>query len=124
MKRTGQIDHSTKDKNGEKPAGRLDLWLWHARFFRRREDAMEFVEAGKVRLERHEQVRRVTKAATFISPGDILVFSTGGRTHRVRVLSHAERRSDAAQASTLYSFELPSGASACETSSRPDHRGG
>jgi len=88
--------------NAETDAARLDVWLWHAHFFRRREDAGAFVEAGKVRLERHGQIRRVSKRATFVGQGDILTFVTGGKPHRVRITAFAERRSEAASARALY----------------------
>jgi ribosome-associated heat shock protein Hsp15 len=81
---------------------RLDAWLWHARFFRRREDARSFISDGRVRIERAGKLRRCDKPGTPLAVGDVLVFHTGGVTHRVRVLATVERRGDADSAVGLY----------------------
>ena len=77
---------------------RLDKWLWFARFFKSRSQAEAVIEAGAVRLNG----RPVAKAAQPVRPGDELVFATGKRRRRVRVVAAAERRGPAAEARALY----------------------
>lgn len=77
--------------------GRLDKWLWHARFFRTRSLATRAVASG-IRINGH----RVTKPATSIRPGDVLTFAQAGTVRVIEILALAERRDAAPTARTLY----------------------
>ena len=89
---------------------RADLWLWHARFFKTRALASEFLGKGRAKLTRHGQTQRLDKPARSVHPGDELVFSIGGRVFSVRVLGLGERRGPAPEARALYEdLSPPSG---------------
>ncbi len=82
---------------------RLDNWLFHARFYRRRPLAQAAASAGKIRLNG----MRVARPSHAIKPGDILTLPVpfGGRgagVMAVRVLALAERRGPASAARNLY----------------------
>ena len=77
---------------------RIDKWLWCARFFKSRSLAQSVVEAGEVRLNGMP----VAKAAQAVRPGDEVVFATGKRWRRVRVVGLATRRGPAPEAQALY----------------------
>lgn len=82
---------------------RLDIWLWRARFIKTRSEAARVVQAGKVRLTRGGQTRRVTKAHTALTPGDVLAFMRGSKLMHVQMLNAGTRRGPASEAQTLYS---------------------
>jgi ribosome-associated heat shock protein Hsp15 len=84
---------------------RIDKWLWFARFFKSRALAAAVAESGEVRLNGAV----VAKAAQGVRPGDELVFPTGPRWHRVKVLALGDRRGPAPEAQGLYEV-LPGGA--------------
>ena len=77
---------------------RLDKWLFFARFFKSRALATRVVESGEVRLNG----RVVAKPAQTVSPGDELIFPTGPKWRRLRVLALAEQRGSAPEAQRLY----------------------
>ncbi|MFC7048317.1 RNA-binding S4 domain-containing protein [Emcibacter nanhaiensis] len=77
---------------------RIDLWLWHARFFKTRSLATKMCRAGKVRL--NGQVIR--KASVTVGPEDVLTFPQGDHVRIARILALAERRGPAAEAQSLY----------------------
>jgi ribosome-associated heat shock protein Hsp15 len=77
---------------------RIDKWLWFARFFKSRSLAASVVEAGEVRLNGAP----VVKTAQAVKVGDELVFPTGPKWHRVRVLALGDRRGPAPEAQGLY----------------------
>lgn len=77
---------------------RIDQWLFFARFFKSRALATRVVEEGGVRLNG----RVVGKPAQAVFPGDELIFPTGPKWRRVRVLALAAARRPAAEARTLY----------------------
>ena len=81
--------------------GRLDKWLFHARFYRTRPLAQAAASTGKVRLNG----ARVDKPGHAIRPGDVLTLTSPRRRAEiiaVRVLALAERRGSASEARTLY----------------------
>lgn len=82
----------------ERPALRLDKWLWHARFVRRRELAAGLVAERRVRLNGQP----VVKTHQLVRPGDILVLTEGERIRVVRVKDLGLRRRGAADAAALY----------------------
>jgi ribosome-associated heat shock protein Hsp15 len=83
-------------------SARIDVWLWHARFFKTRAMAGRFVTAGRVRLFRDGQESRPDKASRSVRPGDQLVFVLGPRLVEVQILALGERRGPASEAQTLY----------------------
>lgn len=83
-------------------AARLDVWLWRARFFKTRSLATRFVEAGRVRVTRAEQILRGRKPAFPVAVGDVLTFSRRGRIESLRVLAIPTRRGPAVEAQGLY----------------------
>ena len=79
-------------------AGRLDKWLWHARFFKTRGLAQKACESGRIRVNG----RRITKAHRTVGPGDVLTFVQGRMVRIVRIMAVAERRGPATEARQLY----------------------
>lgn len=77
---------------------RIDLWLWHARFFRTRSLAAAAVAAGQVRVDGN----RVTRPARPVRPGDTLTFAQGNRIRLIRVEAMAYRRGPAEEAAALF----------------------
>jgi len=82
----------------EPAALRLDKWLWHARFVRRRELAAGLVAERRVRLNGQP----VVKTHQLVRPGDVLVLIDGERIRVVRVKDLGARRRGAAEAAALY----------------------
>ena len=84
----------------ERSAQRLDLWLWHARVCRQRQDCAALIEKGAVRINR--QV--TTKPHSRIRVGDVLGLPGHPRPAvRIwRVVALAERRGSVSDAATLY----------------------
>lgn len=80
------------------PSLRIDRWLFHARFVRRREWAATLLSERRVRLNG----QLVCKTHQPVRPGDILTLSVGQRILVVRVLELGERRGPPAEARTLY----------------------
>ncbi len=77
--------------------GRLDKWLWAARFFKTRGLAKEAVEAGRVRMA-GERV----KPSRALRVGDELSIQAGEVTWVVRVAGLSDRRGPACEARLLY----------------------
>jgi ribosome-associated heat shock protein Hsp15 len=77
---------------------RIDKWLWFARFFKTRSLAASVVAAGEVLVNG----QAATKTAQTVKPGDELVFATGPKRRRVRVVALGERRGPAPEAQALY----------------------
>lgn len=79
---------------------RLDLWLWHARVCRHRQDCAALIEKGAVRINR--QVTR--KPHSKIRVGDVLGLPGHPRPEvRIwRVIALASRRGSATDAALLY----------------------
>lgn len=77
---------------------RLDLWLWHARFFRTRSLAAAAVAAGRVRVDGNP----VTRPARPVRPGETLTFSQGNRIRLIRIVATAGRRGPAGEAAALF----------------------
>lgn len=79
-------------------AGRLDKWLFHARFYRTRPLAQAAAESGRIRLNG----ARVIKPGHAVRCGDILTLRSGAQIMAVRIVALAERRGPAPEARTLY----------------------
>ena len=78
--------------------GRLDKWLFHARFYRTRPLAQAATASGRIRLNGV----KVDKPGHALKPGDVLTLGRGGQVIAVRVLALAERRGPAPEAQALY----------------------
>jgi ribosome-associated heat shock protein Hsp15 len=81
---------------------RVDIWLWRARFFRTRALATDYVSRKGIRITRHGQTRKTSKAGQRIAPGDVLTFYKAKAIETVEVLDVGERRGPAAEAAGLY----------------------
>ncbi len=77
---------------------RLDKWLWHARFVRRRPMVEELVSARRVRLNG----QLVQKTHQLVHEGDVLTLRLQREIRIVRVRRLGERRGSARDASRLY----------------------
>ncbi|GBD43109.1 Heat shock protein 15 [bacterium HR40] len=82
----------------ERVAIRIDRWLVHARFVRRRELVPGFLVERRVRLNGQP----VTKSHQPVRPGDVLTLILGRRLVLVRVMALGDRRGPASEARRLY----------------------
>ena len=78
--------------------GRIDKWLWHARFYRTRSLAQAAVSAGRIR----RNGVRIEKPGHEVKPGDILTIARGRDVAVVRILACGTRRGPAGEAQALY----------------------
>ena len=85
------------------PKGRLDKWLWHARFFKTRSLAASKVSEGKIRVN----AQTVTKRSASVTPGDVLTFAQGDWVRVIQVEAIGERRGPATEAQGLYTDLSP-----------------
>ena len=81
---------------------RLDVWLWRTRFFKTRTAASAAIESEGARVERDGQVRRIDKAATLVTSGDLVNFVNPSGPQVLRVLSLPPRRGPASEAAVCY----------------------
>jgi ribosome-associated heat shock protein Hsp15 len=81
-----------------RPALRLDVWLFRARFFRSRSLAVAMLAGGVARLNG----QHVSKPGAQVAAGDVLTFPQGDRIRVVRILALGLRRGPAAEAQALY----------------------
>ena len=86
---------------------RIDLWLWHARFFKTRALAAEMVSKKKIHLTHQGRQVRLDKPSRTVHVGDEIMFSLGGRVTQVKVLAIGERRGPAIEARALYEDHSP-----------------
>lgn len=82
---------------------RLDKWLWQARFFKARSISAKTVSAGHVRLND----AKVSKPATPVKIGDVLVFPQAKVLKTVKILGLGIRRGPAPEAQALYDDMTP-----------------
>ncbi|MCF8475066.1 MAG: RNA-binding S4 domain-containing protein [Emcibacter sp.] len=83
---------------------RIDIWLWHARFYKTRSLATKICRAGKVRING----QKITKASAMVVAGHVLTFVQPNIIRIVKVLDFASRRGGAPEAQTLYEDMTPS----------------
>ena len=77
---------------------RLDKWLVYARFVKTRSVALELIGKGRVRLNGN----RETKPDRALAVGDVLTLALPHATEVVTVLSVADKRGSASEASGLF----------------------
>lgn len=82
---------------------RLDKWLWSARFYKTRIQAVEAINGGHV----HVNGQRIKPART-IRVGDAIVITKGQYHWRLMVEALARRRGPATEARRLYSEDADS----------------
>lgn len=88
----------------ESDSGRLDKWLWFARFYKTRSLATAAITGGKV----HLNAERV-KPAHAVRPGDRITLSLEGIVAEFEVLAIPQRRGPATEARSHY-LETPASA--------------
>ncbi|MGH8030800.1 MAG: RNA-binding S4 domain-containing protein [Luteimonas sp.] len=81
----------------ERPAVRLDLWLWVARFFRTRALAKIAIDTGKIDVGGQR-----AKPSRSVRGGDALRIVRGEETFEVEVVAVSGARGPAAVAQALY----------------------
>ena len=82
----------------ERAKGRLDQWLWFARFVKSRSLAARLCAVGAVAVNGSS----VNKAHQTVRLGDVVVISHSGIQRTVRVLALGVRRGPPAEARALY----------------------
>lgn len=82
---------------------RVDIWLWHARFFKTRTLSSRICRAGKVRING----QKFTRAKSPITVGDVLTFPQPSIIRIIKVASLSHRRGPAPEAQTLYEDMTP-----------------
>lgn len=80
-----------------RPAIRIDIWLWAARFFKTRSLARQAIEAGKVLVGGQR-----AKPARGLRVGDALEVERAGELYSIEVLDLSDVRGPAAVAQALY----------------------
>jgi ribosome-associated heat shock protein Hsp15 len=91
---------------------RLDLWLFHARFYKSRALAAAAITGGRFRI--NGQV--TSKAHRTVRPGDVLTFVLAGRVRVIRVEAPGTRRGPAPEARQLYAdLDAPAATAPPET---------
>jgi ribosome-associated heat shock protein Hsp15 len=80
------------------PALRLDKWLWHARFIKQRQLAIDLVRRRRIRLN-DQLVEKVHKA---VRPGDVITLVIPAGVRVLEVVALGERRGPAPEAQALY----------------------
>ena len=82
---------------------RVDIWLWHARFFKTRSLSTKVCRAGKIRING----QKITKAKSPVIVGDVLTFPQGNTIRIAKVLAFNTRRGPAPEAQALYEDKTP-----------------
>lgn len=80
----------------------MDKWLWHARVVRTRTAASELAGAGRVRING----ARIDAPSRAVKPGDVVTVALE-RVRILKVVSFAERRGSASDASLLFEDMTP-----------------
>lgn len=82
---------------------RIDVWLWHARFYKTRSLATKMVRGGKVRLNGNI----CKKSSTTVTIDDVLTFTRADEILIAKVLGLGVRRGPAPEAQKLYEDLTP-----------------
>lgn len=103
----GQSSKSSLGKPPLHPDGtgaqRIDKWLWFARIAKSRTLAAEFVQAGRVRVNR----TKTDKPSATVKAGDVVTIAVRGRVRILKVASPGTRRGPAIEAQQLYEELTP-----------------
>tara|TARA_B100000686_G_scaffold354365_1_gene464225 strand:+ start:2139 stop:2438 length:300 start_codon:yes stop_codon:yes gene_type:complete len=79
---------------------RIDVWLWHARFFKSRSLSNKICASGKIRVNG----LLIKKTHLRVRPGDILTFPISREVIVLRIEKISDRRGPASEAQTLYTI--------------------
>ena len=82
---------------------RIDVWLWHARFYKTRSLATKMVRGGKVRLNGNV----CKKSSTLVGCADVLTFSRADEILIAKIIATSTRRGPAPEAQLLYEDLTP-----------------
>lgn len=82
---------------------RVDVWLWHARFYKTRSLATKMVRGGKVRLNGNI----CKKSSATVTIDDVLTFTRADEILIAKVLGIGTRRGPAPEAQQLYEDLTP-----------------
>lgn len=89
--------HNQVKDVAQSAAMRLDKWLWVARFFKTRQQAIEAINGGKIHLNGQR-----SKPSKEVKPGSVLRIHKGILEWKIEVLGLATQRRPAAEAMLLY----------------------
>ena len=87
----------------DRARGRLDQWLWFARFLKSRSFAARLCAAGLIAVNG----TAVRKPSHSVRVGDIVVLPQGRWQRTVRIVAIGDRRGPAAEARLLYAEIAP-----------------
>ena len=76
---------------------RLDKWLWYARFYKTRQQAIEAINAGKIKSEGHR-----VKPSRTVRPADVYTINRSPYSYTITVKALASHRSSASEAALLF----------------------
>ena len=82
---------------------RVDVWLWHARFYKTRSLASKMVRGGKVRING----TICKKSSALVGPDDVLTFTRAEEILIAKTVSLGVRRGPAPEAQLLYEDLTP-----------------
>ncbi len=82
---------------------RIDIWLWHGRFFKTRSLSTKVCRAGRIRING----QKITKAKSPVTVGDVLTFPQANIIRIVKVTGFNHRRGPAPEARALYDDMTP-----------------
>lgn len=89
--------HEDSRSPDTRPAARLDIWLWAARFFKTRSLAKQAIENGKIDVDGQR-----AKASRNVQAGDAMKIVRGDEAFVIEVVAIAAKRGSAAAAQALY----------------------
>ena len=82
---------------------RVDIYLWHARFFKTRSISSKKVRSGRIRLNG----TLIKKSSLLVRFDDMLTFHQGDHIRVIKVLKFGQRRGSAPEAAQLYEDHSP-----------------
>ena len=82
---------------------RLDIWLWHARFYKSRSLSSKAILSGKLRVNSN----KIIKPASKIKINDVLTINYVNTVRIIQIQSIGTRRGPASEAQALYNDLSP-----------------
>ncbi len=77
---------------------RLDIWLWHARFYKSRSLSSKAILSGKLRVNSN----KIIKPASKVKINDVLTINYVNTVRVIQIQSIGARRGPASEAQALY----------------------
>lgn len=96
-KRAAAVEQRAREADAPPTGMRLDKWLWAARFHKTRTDAVEAIEAGRIRRDGER-----CKPAQSVKVGDQYMIVRDNLTWNIEVTGLSEQRGPASAAALLY----------------------